>query len=69
MSYIHQEDDRSEKLWSRVSEERNGKCNIFLDFELLIVEFCFQDEVQTTLGDMFAQVNMKEGVNARIAKS
>ena len=32
MPYAHQEDDKSEKLWSRI----DGKCNAFSDFELLI---------------------------------
>ena len=64
MSYVRQEDDKSEKLWSKI----NGKFYVFSDFELLIVECGFQDEGQIALGDMFTQVNMKEYVSSRIAK-
>lgn len=60
MSYAYQENDKSEKTWSRVS----GKCNVFPDFELLIVECGFQDEGQISLGDMFAQVNIKKYVSS-----
>jgi len=58
MSYIHQEDDKSENLWSKLNEDRDRKFNIFSDFELLIVECGFQDKEQTTLGYMFALINI-----------
>lgn len=63
MSYIHQEDDKSENSWSRINEDRDRTCNILSDFELIIVECDFQGEGQATLRDMLALINMKEDVN------
>ena len=65
MSYAYQEDDKSEKLWIRI----NGTCNVFSDFESLIVEYGFQDKGQTSLGDMFSQVNLKKYVSSGNAES
>jgi len=68
MSYIHQEDDKSENSWSRINEDRDRTCNIFSDFELIIDECDFQGEGQATLRDMLALINMKEDVNYGAAK-
>jgi len=54
----------SQEIFGRI----NGTCNVFYDFELLIVECGFQEEGQTTLGDRFAQVKMKEYVSSRFVE-
>ena len=69
MSYAHQEDDKSEKTWSKVNEERDGKCNMFFYFQLLTIECVFQDERQIVFGDIFVSGDIKVYVSSGNVKN